>query len=266
MTKILNFSIVKAIIIRHIYAWRKDLDRVVDSFWWATIDLIFWGLTSNYLRQNNIYNFDITALFIGGIIFWVMVQNSQRDINMPLLDEAWYRNLVNLFTTPIRLREFITATLILGSIKLFLTISYLLVLAYIFYHYNIFRYGWYLLPAVINLIFVGWWIGFIINGLILRYGYKIQALAWAFIFVIYPFSAVVYPVSILPSWARIIASFIPTSYIFESMRSVLFSGVFPVSNIIISFTLNLFYLGLSLIFLNSSFKSALRNAKLVKLN
>lgn len=266
MNKLINSTQVKGIVMRNIYEWRRNLDRVVDSFWWATIDLVFWGLTANYLKQTSSTIPHIVYLFIGGIVLWVIVQNSQRDINMPLLNDAWNRNLINLFTTPIRLREFILGTIILGLIKLTMTVILLVVLAYLLYQFNIFTFGLYLIPAVINLILVGWSIGFFINGLILRFGYRIESFAWAFVFVIYPFSAVIYPLNTLPDWARTISAFLPTSYIFENMRSVIFTGNFSSGNIIISFLLNIIYIILTLLFLNRMFTEALKNAKLVKLN
>lgn len=266
MKRILSLSQVKAIVLRHLFEWRRNLDRVVDSFWWATIDLIFWGLTSSYLKQNNPGIPNIVALFIGGIILWVFVQNSQRDINMPLLNDAWNRNLINLFTTPVRLREFIVSTIILGLSKLILTAVLLIVLAIFLYQFNIFNLGLFLIPALVNLILVGWWLGFIINGLILRFGYRVESFAWAFVFIIYPFSAIFYPVSILPGWAQIISKILPTSYIFENMRNVLFYGTFSPGEIIISFLLNIFYLILSLFFLKKMFAAALIHARLVKLN
>jgi len=266
MSKAINFTAIYAIVLRHLFNWKKDLDRVVDAFWWATIDIIFWGLTSLYIQQSQALTADLVGLFVGGIIFWTVVQNAQREINMPLLDEAWNRNLINVFTTPIRLREFVIATICLGLFKLTITLIFLSIVAFIFYQFNLFRYGWYLLPAFFNLILVGWWIGFIVDGLILRYGYRIQAFAWAFIFIIYPFSAVIYPVSILPMWAKVIASILPTSYIFENMRSILFTGQFSLVSIVIALSLNIMYLSLSLVFLKASFKHALKHARLVRLN
>lgn len=238
----------------------------MDSFWWASMDLVFWGLTSSYLKQNNPGIPNIVPLFLGGIIFWVFVQNSQRDINMPLLNDAWNRNLINLFTTPVRLREFVLGTLILGIIKLSFTALALTLLAFFLYQFNIFSFGWYLLPAVISLILTGWWIGFIINGLILRYGFRVESFAWALIFVIYPFSAIFYPVSMLPAWARTISLFLPTSYIFENMRNILFGQNLSYSDILTSYFLNFIYLGFSLIFLKVMFNGALKHARLVKLN
>lgn len=261
----INWSGVWGIILRHLFIWRKDLDRIVDAFWWATTDLIFWGLTSNYVSGLS-YVPEITTLFVGGIIYWTTISNSQREINIPLLEDAWNRNLINIFTTPITLWEFMIASLILGLIKVSLTISFLSLLAFVLYKFNIFREGALLLPSFVNLILMGWWFGFIIEGLILRYGYKIQAFAWAFIFVSYPFSAVLYPVSILPTWAQTISRFVPASYVFENMRMVLFEKTYSAENLLTAFGLNIFYLVLSLIFLKKMYRNCLINGRLIKLN
>lgn len=266
MNKILNYSAVKAIVMRHLFEWRRNLDRVVDTFWWSTIDIIFWGLTSSYIKQNNPNIPDIVTLFLGGIILWTFVQNSQRDINMPLLNDAWNRNLVNLFSTPIRLRDFIAGTLVLGLIKLFMSFIFFSTVAFLLYQFNIFYLGYFLIFAMINLILVGWWVGFIISGLILRFSNRVEAFAWSLVFVIYPFSAIFYPVDILPGWAQAVSKILPTSYIFESMRSIIFDGTFSWANIIISFILNLIYLTLSILFLKKMFRDALRTGRLVKLS
>ena len=261
----INWSGVKGIIVRHLFTWRRDLDRVVDAFWWATVDLIFWGLTSKYIEQYNT-GIDIVAVFIGGIILWSVIIGSQREINMPLLDEAWNRNLINLFTTPVSIIEFVLATLVLGLSKLTVTMSFLSLLAFILYKYNIFDNGFFLLPAFANLILTGWAVGFFINGLILRYGYKIQSFAWALLFVIYPFAAVIYPVSILPPWAQFIAKFVPPSYVFENMRSVISFGLFDLNQLIAAFILNIIYLILAILFLKAMYAKALQLGKLIKLN
>jgi len=208
----------------------------------------------------------IVTFFLGGIIFWYLIIQSQRDINTPLLDEAWNRNLINIFTTPLRLRDFLAATILLGFIKMACTITTLTVVAYLFYQFNIFHFGWYLIPAVINLILTGWSLGFLINGLILRFGYRVQAFAWALTYLIYPFSGVLYPVSILPQWAQYISRGIPTSYVFENMRKVIAEGTYDGNTILLAFILNIIYLSLSLWFLTSMYYDALKNGRLVKLN
>ena len=48
--------------------------------------------------------------------------------------------------------------------------------------------GFYLIVFFFNLIITGWSIGFIVSGLVLRYGQSFEELAWAFIFLLLPFS------------------------------------------------------------------------------
>lgn len=257
---------VWAIILEHLYTWRRNYNRIIDSFWWPFLDLITWGLTSTYLSQSYDLTENIVAILLGGIILWYFVQQAQRDVSVTLLDEAWNRNFVNIFTTPLRLREFLLAALILGGIKLIATMLVLTSISYFFYRFNIFSLGIFLVPAILNLIIVGWWIGFIVDGLILKYGYRVESLAWSFVFIIYPFSAVMYPVSSLPDWAQAVASVLPTSYIFENMRLILFSGTFSLPYILVGTAWNIVYLTGSLLFVKFMFTQALRSGRLVKLN
>jgi len=52
--------------------------------------------------------------------------------------------------------------------------------------------------VLINLLIVGWWFGLLVASLFLRWGTKIQTLAWAGGYLMMPFSAVYYPLASLP--------------------------------------------------------------------
>jgi len=108
----------------------------------------------------------------------------------------------------------------------------------------------------------GW--GFWWRGVIFRYGTKFQTLAWTAVFLISPFSAIYYPLSILPFWAQKVAAFIPTSYLFEAGREIISKGIFDWHKVLISLILSLIYLVLSLIWLKKSFKYVLAKKGLVK--
>ena len=68
-----------------------------------------------------------------------------------------------------------------------------------------------------SLLISGWFMGFVNAGVIIYYGRKVQSTAWIAGFALAPFSAVYYPLDILPGWARAVASALPM-YIFEGMR------------------------------------------------
>ncbi|MDO8582949.1 MAG: hypothetical protein Q7R51_00275 [bacterium] len=244
----MKYQRINAIILRHLYNFKHSLDRLSDSFYWPAMDLILWGLTSIYIRNSSSNVPFIVLAIITGLIFWQSVWRSQYEITVNFITEIWDRNLVNIFASPITIAEWITSVMILGIIKMSLSLSFAIILAIILYQTSIFSFGLILIPFFISLLMTGWAAGFIVAGLIARYGIKIQTLAWVGVTIIMPFSAVFYPVSILPIWAQKIAMLTPTSYIFEGMREILFTGKLSYEKLFISFGLNTVYLILAISF------------------
>jgi ABC-2 type transport system permease protein len=70
--------------------------------------------------------------------------------------------------------------------------------------------------------------------------------AWIIGAIFMPFSAVFYPVTILPAWAQSISWCLPTTYIFEGMRMVLYQGIFPTQYFWMSIGLNVVFMTASI--------------------
>ncbi|MEK7079453.1 MAG: ABC transporter permease [Patescibacteria group bacterium] len=245
------------IILRYLYLFRHSFDRLSDAFYWPTMDLLLWGITSMYFRTYSSGGPSVTVMIISGILFWIIVWRGQYEISVNLLEDLWNKNLINIFVAPVSFYEWVSSFLILGIIKATLSFTYGAVVAYILYRVHIFSYGFSLLPIMLLLIMTGWWSGFMGAGIILRYGTKIQTVAWSLVTILSPFSAIYYPLAILPLWAQKIALFIPTSYAFEAARKVINQGYFDMQMFFIAFFLNIFYIVLSIIFLRRSFDKAL---------
>lgn len=249
---------IYAITLRFLYQFRHSFDRLTDSFYWPTIDLVVWGLTSAYLKNFLPDTTPIVMLIISGLVFWNIVWRAQYELTVNLLEDLWDRNLVNIFVSPLKFSEWIISLVILGIIKAFLSLLFTIMVAFVLYKVQIFSFGFYLIPFFALLIMTGWAVGFFVTGLILRFGTRIQTLAWAMIAVISPFCAVFYPVSILPVWAQKIAMITPASYIFEGMRQILYTHTLNLQNLYISFLLNIIYIFIALIFLRKSFSKVLQ--------
>lgn len=101
---------------------------------------------------------------------------------------------------------------------------------------------------MVSLIVFGWSLGFFASALIVYYGPRIQTLAWAMGFMLAPFSAVYYPLEVLPGWAQKVGSYLPTTYVFEGMRLILAEQTMPLENLALAALLNIFYLALTLCF------------------
>lgn len=228
------------------------------------MELITWGLFTVYLTRNNISSPSLVTFLLGGVMFWSIITQSQQQTSLIFMRDAWDRNLLNIFSSPINLWEYFLGGLLVSVIKFVISLIILISLAYFLYSFNIFKLGWYFLPFLFNLSLFGWGISLFITGLIIRFGWKVSNFAWTIISVFQPFSAVFYPLATLPAWAQKIGLMFPSTYIFEGMRAVLLKGTMDINYLLISFTLNIVYLILALLFYRWMFKVAREKGLLIK--
>lgn len=256
---------IYALVLRYFFNIVHSYDRLGDIFYWPTIDLFIWGLTSLYLKTANPNDPSIIVMIISGLLFWSVIWQSHYEITINMLLELWDRNLINLFASPLKFSEWIVSVTTISIIRAIISLSFAMTLAFILYKVSIFFYGPYLIIYFGLLIMTGWWVGFFLAGVILRYGTRLQFFGWSTVAILSPFSAIYYPLSTLPGWAQKFAAFLPTSYIFEGAREILYTGYFDANKVIVSFCLNCIYLVLAIIYINLSFKKTLERG-LVKLN
>lgn len=248
---------IYAIILRFMFLFRHSYERLTDAFYWPTIDILIWGLTGLYFQQMSTNSTTVISTIMSGILFWLVVWRGQYEITVNLLEDLWNKNLINIFVSPLKFSEWIVSFLIIGFIKAVISLAFASLVAFLLYKFEIIKFGFYLIPFFFLLIMMGWSVGFFVAGIILRFGTRVQTLAWAAIAVISPFSAIYYPLSVLPNWAQTVAKFVPASYIFEGIREVMAKGTMDPKILVLSFIINLIYLILSLIFLEKSFKKIL---------
>lgn len=244
------------IILRHLYATRRSLDRLTDLFYWPLVDLTLWGLTSTYFQKFAGGTNEVIVSIISGLILWLILWISTNSIALTILADLWDRNLMNVLVSPISFSEWMTGNILLALIKTILSLIFSIILATLLYKFPAFQSTLKFIPHILLLILTSWWVSFIILGTIMRFGTKIQTLAWAFVYILSPFSAVYYPLTTLPHIAQVVASFIPTSYVFESMREVLAYGTYDMKKLGISLILNIVYLAITLLYLKRSINRA----------
>ena len=166
------------------------------------------------------------------------------------------RNLGHLFASPLRPYELVCALLTISLIRTSIGVGGAALLAIPLYHYSIFDMGLPLIAFFVNLLVMGWSIGLLVGAMVLRYGLGAENLAWVAIFAVAPVSGIYYPVSVLPEWLQFIAHTLPSSYVFEGMRSLLYDQVFRVDYFFTAVLLNVVYLGGGIGIFLSVFRSA----------
>lgn len=241
----MNFSRIKGVFLRYYYNLIKGPHQLSDLFYWPLVDILLWGLTSIWIqKQNNLPN--LPLILMTGLIFWQVAWRGSIDISLNLLQEFWHRNLVNLFSTPLKISEWVAGVILLCLCKLAVTIAFGALMIYVLYALNVFSLGWAFLPFAAMLLMFGWTLGFVAASMIIYWGHQVEMLAWMIAFIFAPFSAVFYPIDVLPMWAQKIAWCLPTPYIFEGMRAILHGQPFPIAYLLSSAVLNVLYLSLAL--------------------
>ncbi|GIX06924.1 MAG: ABC transporter [Candidatus Poribacteria bacterium] len=231
---------VAAIVVRHLFLYRRSLARAGEVFFWPVMDLLVWGFLTRYLQEHEIPLG--VGWLLGGVIFWDILYRSQQAITLSLHEEIWVRNVLNVFLSPLSMGEYLLATSLMGIIKATLTLAVLGSLAYLFYAFNIWTMGLALVPFVACLLLFGWAVGMVTMAIILRYGQAAEALVWGVPFLLQPFSAVFYPLEALPAGAQVFSRLLPSTYVFEGMRAALTTGAVEGRLLATAFLLDLIYL------------------------
>jgi ABC-2 type transport system permease protein len=233
---------VRAILRRHGYLIVRSPARIISMMYYPTVTMVIWGFVTLYLAPTNNFLRDAPGFFIGAVLLWDLLFRGQLGVSLTFIEEFYARNLGNLFVSPLTLPEYVAGQLMISLVRGLIGVGGACLFAYLVFRYSIFSIGLPLAAFFANLVVFGWGIGLAMSGVILRLGLGAEELAWAAVFIIAPISGVYYPIGVLPAWLQAIAAMIPSSHVFEGMRSVLIHGVFRWDEFWIAAGLNVLYL------------------------
>ncbi|MBL0058024.1 MAG: ABC transporter permease [Elusimicrobia bacterium] len=221
-------SRILTVVRRYVLIHLKSPARLLDLFFWPVMELFVWGFFTMYLRRTNLdANGRLMITLINALVFWDILYRSQQALSLAFMEELWTRNVLNLLISPLRTREWVIGAYIYGLIKTGIIVVILLVLAALFYAFNVTALGFYFIPIAANLLLFGYAMGLFTTGLLLRWGHSAEALIWGVPFLIQPFSAIFYPVSVYPAWLKPVVLALPSTHVLEAMRTVIDTGLFP---------------------------------------
>ncbi len=212
---------VAAVIRRHwLVLWRGP-HRWFEIAFWPVMDAILWGSLGVYLSTSaGSPNVTVVALLLGGItLFWTLTV-VQMTVSLSVMDETNTRNLLNVLTTSVTPSEYLAGVAVFGLMKMAMTMTTITVMTALVYGFTLNALGWTALPILLLLIVNGWALGFVILGLILRFGPSAEILTWGLNYVMLSVSGVFFPVSALPGGVGELLQYLPTGLAFEAMRTI----------------------------------------------
>ena len=263
--ELISFRRIGAMVLRYVYLLRGSWPRIIELAYWPTVQMILWGFISQFFTTHSSWVAQAAGVLIAAVLLWDVLFRGQLGVSISFLEEMWSRNLASLFVTPLRPYELIVAILGVSLIRTLIGVIPASLLAIVLYHYSVFDLGLPLLAFFINLLVMGWAMGLVISSLILRYGLGAESLAWVAVFLVAPLSGIYYPITVLPEWLQPVSWALPSSYVFEGMRSVMFEGVFRVDYLWRAAALNLVYMAVGTAVFLRTFQIARRDGLLLRM-
>ena len=255
---------IGAMVLRYVYLIRGSWPRIVELAYWPTMQMVLWGFITQFLIGHSNYIAQAFGILLSGVMLWDVLFRSQMGVSMSFLEEMWSRNLGHLFVSPLRPYEMLVGLMVVSLIRTLIGLIPASLLAMMFFGFSLYSLGIPLIGFFINLIIMGWSIGFMTSGLILRVGLGAESMAWAAIFAIAPICGIYYPITVLPDWLQTVAFFLPASHVFEGMRAILVDGAFRPGLMVNAILLNIGYLGIGMAVFLAFFRSARINGVILQ--
>lgn len=215
---------VFAIVLRQYYLIRGSFARVVPLFSWVAVDMILWGFLTRYLNTVAQPGFNFVPALLGAVLLWDFFIRIMQGVTMAFFEDVWSRNFLNIFATPLLISEYVGG-LVLSSIATSLFgLTAMLLIATLWFHLSVLVYGLMVIPFLAVLFLFGIAIGILGSALVLRFGPASEWFIWPIPALLSPFAGVLYPVSTLPHWMQGVSRFLPPSYVFEGLRTIVAGG------------------------------------------
>ena len=258
----LSPSRIMAMVWRYLYLLQGSWLRVVELAYWPTVQMILWGFITQFFMTESTMLSQAAGLLISGVLLWDVLFRSQLGVSVVFFEELYSRNLGHLFVSPLRPHELIMALMTISLVRTVIGVGTAALLAVPFYGYRATDLGLPLVGFFGCLVVMGWSVGLMVAGLVLRHGLGAESIAWVAIFALAPVSGIYYPIATLPDWLQWLAWALPTSYVFEGMRAVLVDQTFRVDLMLYAIGLDAVYLAIGAGLFLTAFQSARRRGLL----
>lgn len=211
---------VWAIVLRHVRLYCRDINLFFMSVYWPLLDMLTWGFLGSWIQQSGSSEFkNYEAIALLGILLWQIIGRGANVMGFAFTEELWAYNIVNLFSLPLRIADWIVGIIIFYVLMIVIISCSCLVLISLFYDVSL----WYLISSFMlfapPLFFSGIWLGFLCLQIMVLLGKRGQELGFVAVWFLMPFSGAYYPLEVLPRWGQMLSTVLPMSYVFQGMRA-----------------------------------------------
>ncbi len=114
------------------------------------------------------------ALVNDPVLLWEVLLRGQLGVSVSFFEEMWWRNLGHLFVSPLRSYQLICALLLMSFIRATIGVIPASLLTIAFYDHSIYARGLPLVAFFFNPPAMGWSVGLVVSGMVLRAGLGLE--------------------------------------------------------------------------------------------
>lgn len=244
---------------------RRNPARVIEILVWPSFEALLFGLLASGGTSLEPEGRAITLTILTGIVYWNCTARVIQESVAQFIDDFISKNIQNLLITPVTLFELLIAVTAASLTKMALSIGALLfVLAFVFSGFFS-TLGPHALLWVFQLELFGVALSLFALSAVLLFGERASFSGWILSTIIQIFSLAFYDRSALPQPLFILSYFIPSSYIFESIRQYTPTNALLDVNQAIALALSGVYLLTGVFVARSAYGIARRTGTLTKL-
>ncbi len=254
----MKFFRIWALMIRYALIIKWTLGRQLLILYFPAIDIILWGFVAKGFSQAFPTTTTLT-LYLASRVLLTASTAIYQEISGNLQVELEALNIINLFSTPMTICEWVIANIINGSLRGLIILVYGMILSLLIFGINLFAIGS-ILFILVPLMLLAWLpVAILICALYLNYGLAASFARWTLPQLLIFLSAVFYPLDLLPSWLKSISQLLPTTHLFLTLQKLILYNNIDNRSIIIGSMLIAIYTLLSTLYLAHSFAKSKKN-------
>jgi ABC-2 type transport system permease protein len=253
---------VWAFAVRSLLMASRNVFFFFELLFFPVVGVLSIGLMARFLGLDRAQ----TSFVLIGTIAFSAVQVCQLEVAYAVLYDVWSKSMKHQFLAPIGVRHLTTGSWAIGVLRGLVMCGLLAALARWAFDFDVVAPGWSLGVLLLGCFLTAWIVGVGVCTLVLQFGGRAEASAWASANLVLVLAGIYYPVSVLPAPMAAVAAAVPLTYFLDAFRTHYgFSSEFshPVAT---GLALSAVYLALAHWSLVSAVQRARRSGQLLKMS
>ena len=207
---------VWAFTVRNLLMGSRNVFFFFELLFWPLVGVVSIGLMTRFfgLRPED------TAFVLVGTVALSVVQVCELEVAYAVLLDVWSKSLKHQFMAPIGLRHMTLGSWLVGIGRGLVIFAILALLGYWAFGFDVLAAGVAPLAAfLLGCFLTAWIVGVGVCTLVVLFGNRAEAFAWASVNFVMVLAGIYYPVSMLPGPVAALAAWVPLAHFLDAYRA-----------------------------------------------